>query len=74
MIDAEGIDNGKKTFFAENNNKLIMLAESQNTEHKESWRDEYLKWICGFANAQGGRIYIGVNDDRQVVGWMIQRN
>ena len=58
----------KNVFFAENNNKLIMLAESQNTEYKESWRDEYLKWICGFANAQGGRIYIGVNDDRQVVG------
>lgn len=45
-----------------------MIAESQNTEYKESWRDEYLKWICGFANAQGGRIYIGVDDDRQVVG------
>lgn len=26
-------------------------AESQNREWKESWRDEYLKWICGFANA-----------------------
>ena len=46
----------------------VMIEESQNIEHKESWRDEYLKWICGFANAQGGRIYIGVNDDRQVVG------
>lgn len=45
-----------------------MIAESQNTEYKESWRDEYLKWICGFANAQGGRIYIGVDDERQVVG------
>ncbi len=45
-----------------------MIEESQNIEHKESWRDEYLKWICGFANAQGGRVYIGVNDDRQVVG------
>lgn len=45
-----------------------MIAESQNTENKESWRDEYLKWICGFANAQGGRIYIGVDDERQVVG------
>ncbi|MBR6176139.1 MAG: putative DNA binding domain-containing protein [Bacteroidales bacterium] len=44
------------------------MEESQNIEHKESWRDEYLKWICGFANAQGGRVYIGVNDDRQVVG------
>lgn len=45
-----------------------MLPESQNTEYKESWRDEYLKWICGFANAQGGRIYLGVNDYREVVG------
>lgn len=45
-----------------------MFAESQNVEFKESWRDEYLKWICGFANAQGGHIYIGVDDDRQVVG------
>ena len=34
-----------------------MQNESQNIEYKESWRDEYLKWICGFANAQGGRIY-----------------
>lgn len=45
-----------------------MLPESQNTEYKESWRDEYLKWICGFANAQGGRICLGVNDAREVVG------
>lgn len=30
------------------------MAESQNIEWKESWRDEYLKWICGFANAQDG--------------------
>lgn len=44
------------------------MAESQNIEWKESWRDEYLKWICGFANAQGGTIYIGCNDDGKVVG------
>lgn len=45
-----------------------MLSESQNIEYKESWRDEYLKCICGFANAQGGRIFIGVNDEKQVIG------
>lgn len=45
-----------------------MLSESQNIEYKESWRNEYLKWICGFANAQGGRIFIGVNDEKQVIG------
>lgn len=44
------------------------MAESQNIEYKESWRDEYLKWVCGFANAQGGTIYIGLNDDGNVVG------
>ena len=45
-----------------------MLSESQNIEYKESWRDEYLKWICGFANAHGGRIYIGVNNNKEVIG------
>lgn len=44
------------------------MVESQNIEWKESWRDEYLKWICGFANAGGGRIYIGVDDAGKVVG------
>ncbi|RDB04494.1 HTH domain-containing protein [Runella aurantiaca] len=45
-----------------------MNAENQNTEWKESWRDEYLKWICGFANAQGGTIVIGKNDGGDIVG------
>ena len=40
-----------------------MDIESQNIEFKESWRDEYLKWICGFSNAQGGTLYIGVRDN-----------
>lgn len=44
------------------------MAESQNIEWKESWRDEYLKWVCGFANAQGGKIYIGANDNGTVIG------
>lgn len=30
--------------------------ESQNVEYKRSWHDEYLKWVCGFANAKGGTI------------------
>ena len=46
----------------------IKMAESQNVEYKESWKDEYLKWICGFANAQGGCIYIGIDDRGEVVG------
>ena len=42
--------------------------ESQSIEFKESWQDEYLKWVCGFANARGGVIYIGVNDDGEACG------
>ncbi len=44
------------------------MPETQNIEWKESWRDEYLKWICGFANANGGKIFIGKNDNGEVVG------
>ena len=44
------------------------MSESQLIEYKESWRDEYLKWICGFANAQGGVLYIGKRDDGSVCG------
>ncbi|MHA7109030.1 ATP-binding protein [Sunxiuqinia elliptica] len=44
------------------------MPESQNIEWKESWRDEYLKWICGFANAKGGKIIIGKNDNGKIVG------
>ena len=44
------------------------MKESQNTEFKTSWRDEYLKWICGYANADGGILYIGKDDNGNVVG------
>lgn len=42
--------------------------ESQIIEYKQSWRDEFLKEICGFANAQGGTLYIGVDDKGNAVG------
>lgn len=42
------------------------MTESQNTEWKRSWKDEYLKWVCGFANAQGGKIFIGKNDEGEI--------
>jgi ATP-dependent DNA helicase RecG len=44
------------------------MTEKQNVEYKQSWRDEYLKWVCGFANAHGGKIFIGINDDGKVKG------
>ena len=44
------------------------MKESQKIEWKESWRDDYLRWICGFANAEGGVLVIGRDDKGRVVG------
>lgn len=44
------------------------MQESQHVELKRKWKDEYLKWICGFANAHGGTLLIGVDDNGQAVG------
>ena len=44
------------------------MPEKQNIVWKEIWKDEYLAWICGFANAQGGTLYIGKNDKGETAG------
>jgi len=44
------------------------MPEQQNIEYKSNWHEDYLKWICGFANAQGGVIFIGKDDDGNVAG------
>ena len=44
------------------------MKESQHLEWKETWRDEFLRWICGFANADGGTLHIGRNDKGVVIG------
>ena len=44
------------------------MPEQQNIEYKSAWHDDYLKWVCGFANAQGGTIFIGKDDDGKIVG------
>lgn len=44
------------------------MSENRNLEWKSSWKDKYLKWICGFANAQGGVLAIGKNDRGKTIG------
>ena len=44
------------------------MTEHQSIEWKESWRDEYLKWISGFANAGGGTLVIGKNNKGVPIG------
>lgn len=46
----------------------LKMPESHNIEYKTNWRDEYLKWICGFANASGGKLYIGIDNKGKVTG------
>ena len=43
------------------------MQEDQNTEFKVSWRDEYLKEICAFANSEGGVVFVGVDDNGDVL-------
>lgn len=50
------------------NYKTNSMPEQQNIEYKSSWHDDYLKWICGFANAQGGTIFIGKDNSGKVIG------
>lgn len=42
--------------------------ERQNVEWKREWKDDNLKEIAGFANASGGILQIGVDDDGTIIG------
>ena len=44
------------------------MIEDQTTEFKETWRDEYLKTICAFANTEGGIVYVGIDDKGNDLG------
>ena len=44
------------------------MQESQHTEFKRQWKDDILKWLCAFANAEGGVLMLGYDDQGQAVG------
>ncbi len=44
------------------------MPESQHTEWKALWKDDYLKWICAFANTEGGTLHIGRDDSGKAIG------
>ena len=46
----------------------LNISESQNIEFKQSWRDEYIKWLSAFGNTDGGKLYIGVDDKGEIKG------
>ena len=46
---------------------MFGLKESQTVEFKQLWKDDYLKTICAFANSDGGSLYIGLDDNGNIL-------
>ncbi len=44
------------------------MNENQQVEWKQLWKDDYLKWLSGFANAEGGSLVLGRDDRGVAVG------
>jgi len=44
------------------------MTEHQTIEYKQMWKDDYLKWLCGFANSKGSVLIIGRNDAGEAMG------
>jgi len=42
--------------------------ESQTVEYKQSWRNDCLKIISAFANSDGGKLIIGLDDQGEPSG------
>jgi len=45
---------------------IIEKGESQFVEFKRLWKDEYLKTLCAFANTSGGKLLIGIEDNKKI--------
>jgi type I restriction enzyme R subunit len=72
---------GDKAFFAVSSEELIAKDETYDVEFKSTARwnlreerkdkrmeDALVKTIAGFLNTEGGTLFIGVADDRQILG------
>jgi len=46
----------------------IEAGENLTTEFKREYTEEIKKTIVAFANTAGGTIYIGINDDKSIIG------
>jgi len=44
------------------------MKEDQKNQWKELWKDDFLKVLCGFANAEGGTLVIGRTDNGEAKG------
>ena len=49
-------------------NQPPVPIKNKHIEYREAWSDKHLDWIGGFANAQGGTMYIGKKSNGMVAG------
>lgn len=54
--------------YYQNLQTLIEQGENQFVEFKRSFQKEVIETVVAFANAKGGRIFIGVNDEGHILG------
>ena len=46
----------------------MLLFENQNIEFKQEYVPDIRKEVIGFANAEGGTVYVGIRKDGKVLG------
>ncbi len=44
------------------------MPETDYIEYKREWKDDFLRVICAFANSEGGKLFVGKNDEGESVG------
>ena len=76
LESVKGIPLKNRTFFY--NKEKLIYGEDKQIEYKNysfpftsNLKAEIRRQICGFLNSQGGRIFIGINDDKIVNGILI---
>ena len=51
----------------------IKKGEGQEVEFKRSFQKEVIASVVAFANAKGGKVFIGVSDDGEIIGVKLQK-
>ena len=72
----KGIPLKNRTFFY--NKEKLIYGEDMQIEYKnysfpfkDKHREEFTKQICGFLNSKGGRIFVGITDNKVVNGILL---
>lgn len=48
--------------------QILQQGESERVEFKSSFQSEVIETLVAFANTRGGTVYVGVDDEGQVIG------